>query len=43
MPTEKASGRYRFSIFEVNLASGELLRQASASNSRSNPFAFWFC
>jgi DNA-binding winged helix-turn-helix (wHTH) protein len=38
MPTEKASGRYRFSIFEVNPASGELLRQGARVRLQEQPF-----
>jgi DNA-binding winged helix-turn-helix (wHTH) protein len=38
MPTEKASGRYRFSIFEVNVASGELLRQGVRVKLQEQPF-----
>jgi len=37
MPTEKASG-YRFSIFEVNPASGELLRQGVRVKLQEQPF-----
>lgn len=38
MPTEKASGRYRFSVFEVNSASGELLRQGVRVKLQEQPF-----
>jgi DNA-binding winged helix-turn-helix (wHTH) protein len=38
MPTEKASDRYRFSIFEVNPASGELLRQGVRVKLQEQPF-----
>ena len=38
MPTEKANGRYRFSIFEVNPASGELLRQGVRVKLQEQPF-----
>ena len=38
MPTEKTSDRYRFSIFEVNAASGELFRQGSRIKLQDQPF-----
>lgn len=38
MPTGKASGRYRFSIFEVNAASGELFRQGVRIKLQEQPF-----
>ncbi len=38
MPTEKTSGRYRFSVFEVDSASGELLRQGVRVKLQEQPF-----
>src|ERR1700744_6005018 len=38
MPTEKTSGRFRFSIFAVNAASGELLRQGVRIKLQEQPF-----
>ena len=38
MPTEKTSVRYRFSIFEVNAASGELFRQGIRIKLQEQPF-----
>ncbi len=38
MPTEKTSGLYRFSIFEVNAASGELFRQGVRIKLQEQPF-----
>lgn len=38
MPTENPSGRYRFSIFEVNAASGELFRQGIRIKLQEQPF-----
>jgi len=38
MPTDKTSGRYSFSIFEVNAASGELFRQGVRIKLQEQPF-----
>ena len=38
MPTEKTTVRYRFSIFEVNAASGELFRQGVRIKLQEQPF-----
>ena len=38
MPTEKASGLYRFSIFEVHAGSGELFRQGVRVKLQEQPF-----
>src|SRR3984885_106301 len=38
MSTEKATGRYHFSVFEVNPASGEVLRQGTRIKLQEQPF-----